>query len=296
MERMSNTPAQPAVIRDHRRQWRDCLYVYPVISRRSKGVSIGVNLNPRRECTFSCAYCQIDRSVPRGLHEVTLPVLRDELVLALRSAVNGQLWHEDRFRQTPEELRRVNDIAFSGDGEPTCLTNFDQAVQVAADVKSKLGLGGVKLVVITNSTQLDSPQVARSLPILDDHNGEIWAKLDAGSEKYFQHVNRPSGGITLDRIVQNIIAVATGRPVVIQSLFMKLEGKPPSQAEIKAYCSRLKEIMAAGGRIKLVQVHTVARTPAETTVSALEDKAVDKIAAAVEKALGDVPVEAFYGG
>ena len=44
MESQGSSPTGPEV-RDHRRQWRRCLYVYPVISRRSKGLSIGVNLN-----------------------------------------------------------------------------------------------------------------------------------------------------------------------------------------------------------------------------------------------------------
>ena len=118
------------------------------------------------------------------------------------------MWREPQFADTPPALRRINDIAFSGDGEPTCAINFDQAVAVAADAKRAAGRDEVKLVVITNATQLDQPQVQRALPILDAANGEIWAKLDAGSEQYFQRVNRPHPGLTLDGITANIIAIA----------------------------------------------------------------------------------------
>jgi len=52
--------------RSHPRNWRENFYVYPVISRRSGGLSIGINLNPDTACNFDCVYCQVDRtSTPR---------------------------------------------------------------------------------------------------------------------------------------------------------------------------------------------------------------------------------------
>jgi len=285
----------PPEVRDHRRQWRKCLYVYPVISRRSKGLSIGVNLNPDKQCTFSCVYCQIDRRAKRGLTDVDIEILYDELHLALEAVATGRLWAEPRFVRTPPASRRVNDIAFSGDGEPTCLGSFDRAVAAAADAKADCGRDDVKLVVITNSTHLASPQLVRALPILDDNHGEIWAKFDAGTEEYFQRVNRPAAGLTLDKITADITSVARGRAVVIQSLFMRLDGRGPAPGEIEAYTARLRGILEAGGAMKLVQVHTIARPPAEPNVEALPDADLDALAETVRRALGGVPVEAYYG-
>jgi len=282
------------VIRDHRRQWRRCLYVYPVISRRAKGLSIGVNLNPDKDCNFSCLYCQIDRRIKRGLREVNIDTLSDELRQAFRALETGRLWRESRFREVPEKLRRINDVAFSGDGEPTCLPNFDEAVTAAARVKEQFGKGEVKIVLITNASKLDEPQVQRALPILDRNNGEIWAKLDAGTEEFFQTVNRPKPRIPLQRIVDNIAAVAKDRPVVIQSLLFRIEGQSPPRTETQAYCRRLREIIESGGRIKLVQIHTIARPPQESVASALPDAELDEIAETVRQALA-IPVEVYYG-
>ena len=281
--------------RDHRRQWRSCLYVYPVIARRSKGLSIGVNLNPDKRCTFSCVYCQIDRRAARELHTVDLAVLRDELCLAMEEAITGRLWEEKRFAPTPPELRRINDIAFSGDGEPTCLGEFHQAVRIAAEVKRKFGRGEVKIVVITNATQLQSPQVRRALPVLDANNGEIWAKLDAGTEEYFRKINRPNPPVTLASIVRNIVAVARDSPVVIQTLLFKTDGRPPPPEELDAYCARLREILDAGGKIKLVQLHTIARPPAEGSAIALGDGELDALADRIRASLPELNVEAYYG-
>lgn len=281
-------------IRDHRRQWKRCLYVYPVISRRAEGLSIGVNLNPAKDCNFSCLYCQIDRRVPRGLEEVNMSTLAEELREAFRKIDSGEIWRESRFAEVPQKLRRVNDIALSGDGEPTCLPNFDEAVAAAAAAKDEFCRDDVKIVTITNASQLDQPQVQRALPILDSNNGEIWAKLDAGSEDFFQRVNRPQPRISLQRIVDSIISVAKARPVVIQSLFFLIDRAPPLREEIDAYCRRLSDIVDAGGKIKLVQIHTIARSPQDSSATALADAELDRIADTV-RAIAPTPVEVYYG-
>ena len=133
-----------------------------------------------------------------------------------------------------------------------------------------------KIVLITNASLLDRPSVQPAIAFLDSHNGEIWAKLDAGTEAYYNLVARSA--IPFARILENLRDAARERPIVIQSLFMRIRGEPPSPAEQAAYCDRLAEIVAAGGRIKLVQVHTIARPPAESWVAPLENAEVDALA------------------
>ena len=94
--------------------------------------------------------------------------------------------------------------------------------------------------------------------------------------------------------MDNITAAARVRPLVIQSLFMRIAGEPPTAAELEAFCERLNEITAAGGKLKLVQLYTVARKPAESFVTPLTDTEVDAIAALVARRTG-LPTAAFYG-
>lgn len=292
---MTPTPPDPQRgTSDHRRQWRECRYVYPVIARRSKGLSIGVNLNPEKVCNFGCVYCQIDRRTPRDLSGVDIAVLRRELRYALLEALSGNLWEEDRFADVPDELRRVNDIAFSGDGEPTCVPQLPEAVEAAAEVKRQLGLDDVKLILITNASRLAAEPFRRARPILDDNNGEIWAKLDAGTEETFQRVNRPAGGLTLEDIVQNILGLAVARPVVIQTLLLALDGQPPSQAELDAYARHVRGIVAAGGQVQFIQLHTVARTPADPSAQPLGREQLDEAGRYLAAAVQPVPVEVFH--
>jgi hypothetical protein len=136
------------------------------------------------------------------------------------------------------------------------------------------------------------PHVMRGLATLDANNGEIWAKLEAGTEEYFNLVDRTP--IPFRQILDNITAAARVRPLVIQSLFMRVAGEPPSAAELAAFCDRLNEITAAGGQLKLVQVYTVARRPAESFVTPLADAEVDAIVHLVETRTG-LPAAPFYG-
>ncbi|HDZ21098.1 hypothetical protein LCGC14_0094580 [marine sediment metagenome] len=300
---MAQRPEQLNITGDHRRQWRDCVYVYPVISRRAGGLSVGVNLNLDKSCTFSCVYCQIDRGLDRQgaatgqphRQAIDLDVLAEELTLALTAGVDGDLWAEERFAETPLELRRINDIAFSGDGEPTCLPRFDEAVAVAARVKADLALADVKIIVITNATQLHRPPFQRAIPILEGANGEVWAKLDAGMEEMFQQINRPHGPVTLDEICEHITALGRRMPVVIQTLFARLHDQDPSPQEIDAYIARLRRMLADGATVKQVQLHTIARSPAEPYVHWLTDAQLDTMASTVRRALPELDITVTYG-
>jgi wyosine [tRNA(Phe)-imidazoG37] synthetase (radical SAM superfamily) len=275
----------------HSRAWQTNRYVYPVLSRRSKGLSIGVNLNPDKACNFDCIYCCVDRTVAPVYRDVDMRVLRHELEHMLRSAASGEIWSVPPFDQTDPGLRRINDIAFSGDGEPTSFPAFGEACELAAQLLAELGAAGsVKIVVITNATMFHQPRVQRALEFLDHHNGEIWAKLEAGTDEYYKLVERTS--IPLQRVLDNILLAGRVRPIVIQSLFMNVHGQPPSAQEIAAYVARLRELKSSGCQIKLVQVYTVARATAEAYVTPLEPARLDAIAAQVKQI--PLAVETYY--
>src|SRR4051812_28338279 len=120
---------------DHARLFEGNRFVYPVLSRRSGGISIGVNLNPDKICNFDCIYCQVDRRSQSETRFVETAALVDELRSTLDLVVSGQIYESPKFRDVPSHLRRLNDIAFSGDGEPTTYKNFDEIIGACAEVK-----------------------------------------------------------------------------------------------------------------------------------------------------------------
>ena len=276
----------------HGRNFQANRYVYPVLSRRAGGISIGVNLSRDKACNFDCVYCQVDRTEKADAEPVDLERLDDELHRTVELVASGGIYEETKFRDTPSPLRRLSDIAISGDGEPTMAANFLGVVEVCAKALRGRPLDGVKLVLITNAALLHQDRVRRALEVLDAVDGQIWAKLDAGTEDYYRKVARSA--VPLGRILDNLSEAARARPIVIQSLWMRIHNEPPPPAELEAYCGRLNKILAAGGQIELVQIHTVARPPAESWVRALPDAEVDAIAEFVRRRT-TLPVTAFHG-
>ncbi|MGL4996684.1 MAG: radical SAM protein, partial [Deefgea sp.] len=102
----------PLRVDDHSRDVAGLTYVYPVVSRRAGGVSLGINLNPNNACNWRCVYCQVP-DLQRGPAPDTLvEQLEQELDLMLNDIVHGDFM----LRAVPEGARRLNDIAFSGNG------------------------------------------------------------------------------------------------------------------------------------------------------------------------------------
>lgn len=266
---------------DHARTWRENRFVYPVLSRRSGGLSVGINLNPDKVCNFDCVYCQVDRRSVAETQFVATEQLLAELESTLELVESGEIYEDEKFCRVPAELRRLNDIAFSGDGEPTTFRNFDLIATEVAGIKRRRGLDDVKLVLITNASMFHRPACLRALRVLAENQGEIWAKLDAGTEAYYRQIERTV--IPFQQILDNVASAACEWPLVIQSLFLKLNGLPPSPEEVEAFAERLEAILSAGGMLRLVQIYTVARRPAEDSVTALTAEELEQIAAVVRQ-------------
>ncbi len=265
--------------------------VYPVISRRSHGLSLGVNLNPDKVCNFDCIYCEVDRRSPGRVSHVNVNQLHDELTALIRFVKEGGLSKEPRFEGLPRWLTTdIRDIAFSGDGEPTMIHHFAECVQTVAEVRQAEGLATTKLVLITDAAGLDKADVKRGLEILDANHGEIWGKLDAGTEPYFRLVNRTT--IRFERILQNLLETARVRPIVIQSLLLKVHGEPMSVEELSAYCDRLNELVRGGARIKEVHAYTVARPTPEVFATKLSRAELEAMAETIRQRTG-LPVSTF---
>ena len=217
---------------DHRRELDANRYVYAVVSRRARGLSIGVNLNPDKACNFDCPYCQVDRTTPGGPSRVDVPDLAAELEDLLRRA-GGDLWATPPFDTVAPERRRVADVAFAGDGEPTTPPEFPAAARAAREARDRLA-PGVPLRLLTNATLFHKDRVRAALAEFD----ELWCKLDAGTEAYFHVVDGTR--LPFRRILDNLLLVARERPIVIQSLFLALDGAGPDDAEIAAWVERMR--------------------------------------------------------
>jgi wyosine [tRNA(Phe)-imidazoG37] synthetase (radical SAM superfamily) len=271
----------PAV-QDHSRNYADFTFVYPVISRRSGGLSLGVNLNPDKICNFDCIYCEVDRRTPGKATCVDPGLLERELTALVQSVKNGGLEKDPRFTTLSKAVtEEIQDIAFSGDGEPTMVHNFAECVKAVVKVKVQEALTGTKLILITDAAGLDKLDVRRGLAMLDANQGEIWAKLDAGTPAYFRLVNRSN--VRFERILENLLQTARERPIVIQSLFLKVHGGEMPRAELEAYCDRLNELTHNRAHLKEIHAYTIARPTPEPYATPLNESELNRVAARVRE-------------
>ncbi len=206
-------------------------YVYPVVSRRAGGVSVGINLNVNHACNWRCAYCQVPDLQRGSAPPVDLDRLEAELTQFL-----GQLLHGDFMQQhVPAEARHVRDIALSGDGEPTSAREFPEVIERVGRVMSHFGLlGKIDLVVISNGSQIDKTRVQHGLQRLADLGGQLWFKFDSATAEGMRRVNgtrmRP------ERQIEHLRRAAELCPVWLQTCMLAWDGQPTlDEAEQAAY-------------------------------------------------------------
>jgi len=258
-------------------------FVYAVVSQRAHGLSIGVNVNPDKACNFACPYCEVNRD-QRGFDtKVDLDVLATELRSLLTVVCQGRLRELPSFATVPQELLTLTGVALSGDGEPTLSPQFAEIVRELICIRSQGEFPFFKLVIITNGTGLDLPEVRRGLNLLTSRD-EIWAKLEAGTQEYMDRVNRTS--VRLEKVLANILLIGRERPVTIQSLFPLIEGSEPAPEEIELYVQHLLNLRKAGAQIELVQVYSAHRPSHNVNCGHLPLKSLSRIAQRVREVTG----------
>ncbi|GHV74035.1 hypothetical protein AGMMS49940_13370 [Spirochaetia bacterium] len=219
--------------------------VYPVYSRRSKGLSLGINLFPdAKVCTFDCPYCEVfpfktDISFSVGTMTETL-----------REVIAGA---------GPEEVR---DICFSGNGEPTISPHLSAALRAAAQIRDEL-VPNAALVLITNGTGLLNEQTfefLRNAAAGPEPTGslalKLWLKLDAGTPDWYAQMDRSS--IPFDRLITAIKSFAACAPFTVQTMICAINGEHPPAAEAAAW-ERLALELAASGHLTGFQIYGKAR-------------------------------------
>ncbi|OGS95182.1 MAG: radical SAM protein [Gallionellales bacterium RIFCSPLOWO2_12_FULL_57_18] len=229
-------------------------YVYPVISRRAGSVSVGINLNPNNACNWRCIYCQVPDLTRGTAPPVDLAVLENEL----RGFLNELLHGDFMKHRVPEGLQRINDIALSGNGEPTSSAEFAQVIELIARVRGEVALPEtVKTVLITNGSLLYRSEVQQGLRAMAKLNGEVWFKLDRASEAGMQLINNTSTG--MGKVRDNLVAAIALCPTWLQTCWFALDGKPPSRQDEDDYLEFVSALLRDGHKPQGVLLYGLAR-------------------------------------
>ena len=240
---------------DHGRDSAGLTYVYPVISRRSGGLSIGINLNPNNACNWRCIYCQVPDLKRGSSPKIELQQLKDELDGFLNDVIHGDFYdHYD----VAEDLRTIKDIAISGNGEPTSAADFDQVVELIVQSIRQFDLHDkIKLVLITNGSLAHKKIVQSGLSTMNKINGEVWFKLDSATDTGLKTIN--NAGLSVDKVKENLKIMSALCPTWLQTCVFKLDGEYLSDNERGSYLQFLSWLKEGGIKIYGVLLYGLAR-------------------------------------
>lgn len=240
-------------------------YVYPVVSRRAKGVSIGINLNPNNACNWRCVYCQVEGLTRGSAPQIDLAKLKSELSALLEAIYRGDFLE----RHVPIESRRLSDVALSGNGEPTSSPQFPQVIELLAELRrSGLIPAGLPITLITNGSLADRASVQTAVQRLAEIGGRLWFKLDAGTDEGLRTVN--SATTRIQRHLTRLALMARLCPTSVQSCWFSRGGRAPDPGEVAHYVDNLRSLQSSGVPLAEIQLYTLARESRQPEAAELE--------------------------
>ena len=266
-------------IDDHSRDSAGLRYVYPVVSRRAGGVSVGVNLNPNNACNWACVYCQVEGLSRGGPPPLDLERLERELAGFLDAALHGDFMRD----HVPESARRLMDVAFSGNGEPTSAAEFAEAIDLVVGLVGRLA-PGLTIRLITNGSLVHRPVVQEGLRCLGAAGGEVWFKLDRALADEAALVN----GVpwSPEKVARNLGLCAGLVRTWVQTCWFAVDGLAPPAASQQAYCELLRPLAPVLAGVHLYGLARPSLQPAAARLSALPYETLAAFAARIEKETG----------
>lgn len=257
---------------NHDRDIAGLKYVYPVISRRAGGLSIGINFNPNNACNWRCIYCQVPGLKPGNAPKMDFGLLEQELRFFLDYVKHGGF-----FEQFNVEIdhRVIKDIAISGNGEPTSLKDFDKAVGLIGKIATESGVfPASKFVLISNGSLLHQSTVQAGLTELARSQGELWFKLDSATEQGRKLINNT--GQNQQKLLEHIKIAASLCPTKLQTCMLHY-GQAWSDSEKQAYLALLKELRTCGIKLQQIMLYSIARQSFQPEAGDLERMSLEEM-------------------
>ncbi len=126
---------------------------------------------------------------------------------------------------------------------------------------------------------------------LPPDSGEIWFKLDYWNQKSLKLINRTR--LSSDQLISNLILLGKGHPLVIQSCLFRWDSEEFTEEIYQPYLDQLKHILHEGAQIKLLQLYTLARPPADNKAQAWTNDEMNRLGRFINKQI-DIKTEIYY--
>ncbi|MGH8477853.1 MAG: radical SAM protein [Methylococcales bacterium] len=241
--------------RDHSRDVAGLRYVYPVVSRRAQGVSIGINLNPNNACNWRCVYCQVPDLIRGKAPVIDHALLERELRTFLDDVLSFDFY--ERYG-VEYGYRRLRDLAISGNGEPTSADDFSAIVELIGRVMKDYDLcDDLNLVLISNGSLVHHARVQQGLKKIHKLGGEVWFKVDCATDTGLKRINLAA--ISARRMQHNLQICAELCRTWVQTCVFNFDGLSLSNEECQAYIDLLAAIANAENHFKGVLIYGLAR-------------------------------------
>jgi wyosine [tRNA(Phe)-imidazoG37] synthetase (radical SAM superfamily) len=213
-------------------------FTYGPVRSRRLGLSLGLNIIPRKTCPLDCIYCQCGRTTRKTVERQSFFPVRDVLA-AVRKAVAE---------------RKTEFLTFSGEGEPTLNKDIGRIIRALKREYT------IPVAVITNSAFLPDPEVRRDLHPAD----LVMPSLDAADQRTFARVDRCHRNLRVEDIIAGLVSFRRYYRGRLWLEIMLVKGVNDSVEHLV----RLRKAVA---RIRpdRVQLNTVVRPPAEKSARPL---------------------------
>jgi wyosine [tRNA(Phe)-imidazoG37] synthetase (radical SAM superfamily) len=208
-------------------------YVFGPVPSRRLGFSLGVDIVPRKYCTFDCVYCQVGKTT--------------EKTAVCSSFFNSQ----DIVDEILVEVRRdqtIDFVTFSGSGEPTLNEDLGSII---SSLRKHIS---TPIAVITNGSLLHRPDVRKELAKAD----VLMPSLDAVTEDTFLRINRPESSIAVEEMIDGLKALRADfrGQIWLEIMLIKNVNDSPQHVEL------LKQTLS-GINVDKIQLNTITRPPCE---------------------------------
>ena len=156
-------------------------YLFGPVPSRRLGMSLGIDLVPKKVCSLDCVYCEVGK---------TTKLTTDRKEYILYDKVTAEL--ADYFQNNPEP----DYITFSGYGEPTLNVRIGEILQYLKTTKPH-----IPIAILTNGTLFYDPTLQEEIKTAD----VVLPSLDAATEEVFRKLNRPAEGLSLTNYINGLI-------------------------------------------------------------------------------------------
>lgn len=214
-------------------------YLFGPVPSRRFGRSLGIDIVPRKTCTFNCGFCEVGPTTCLTMERkeyVPLEEIKRELAAWRASGGTADF------------------ATVTGSGEPTLHTGFGSILEF---IKSEIK---IRSALLTNSTLLYLPDVRRAAASAD----VVKVTLSAWDEESFRRIARPHADLRFAPIVEGLKRLRqeyTG--AIWMEVFIVLN--------LNSDMSQIKAIAALARSMKpdRIQLNTAVRPTAESRIGAV---------------------------